>query len=436
MIDLYSYYGGLFVTIFVILILKYIYGESIELGKKKWILIVISYLAIDFIIRRLWSGYGGVELAFIIPSTVIFLSRKRKRIRGMFLVFPAIFTGMIPYCIASLLLIVISNKELSVISSNIYFSILADALTIIALVYIIRARKGFKDYFILNTWDKLIIMCSSVLVVTSLLGLNEMRINKILGDYEIGASIFVLVAMIILVISTVIAITKNKSINYYKSIVKINEHYMEAQLRHFEAYKLSQRETRKIKHDMKNHMLCIYELCKRKKYDNLSQYIDNLGEIIINTDTDLCSGNDIVDAIINEKNTIANKNGININIDGDFGIIGKLAPVDTVIIISNAIDNAIEFCSKLPDKIDKYINISVKRDRNYMIIIFTNPADKELLIKDNTIRSNKGDNLNHGFGLENMKNVIGKYNGELLISCDEIIPKKLYEFKLEMILLI
>ena len=82
-------------------------------------------------------------------------------------------------------------------------------------------------------------------------------------------------------------------------------------------------------------------------------------------------------------------------------------PVDICIIFGNALDNAIEACEHVQST-DKRINLSIMYEKNMLVCKIVNTATKPASKFLETIKENK---KNHGFGIENIKTSLGKYNG-------------------------
>lgn len=69
-------------------------------------------------------------------------------------------------------------------------------------------------------------------------------------------------------------------------------------------------------------------------------------------------------------------------------------------------DNCIEACEQIQDK-PKKIEVSVLYDDNAFVCKISNSSVKP---KDGFLSTNKKDKNNHGFGIENIKSALGKYN--------------------------
>ena len=83
-------------------------------------------------------------------------------------------------------------------------------------------------------------------------------------------------------------------------------------------------------------------------------------------------------------------------------------------IFSNIIQNAVEEL-KRQEKKEKYIKVIVKQGRHFVSVKVANSSDYMWNEKNET---RKKDKRNHGFGLENVKEAIGRNGGEISFLAD------------------
>lgn len=69
----------------------------------------------------------------------------------------------------------------------------------------------------------------------------------------------------------------------------------------------------------------------------------------------------------------------------------------------------------------KNINVTVKQNYDYVFVTITNPTPTNIKIKNNNILTTKKDNELHGIGLSSIKQILKKYDGHLLLSCEHNI---------------
>ena len=100
----------------------------------------------------------------------------------------------------------------------------------------------------------------------------------------------------------------------------------------------------------------------------------------------------------------------------------SIKPVDMCIILSNALDNAIEANQTIDDPDGRYIKLKMYGNGSYTVISVTNPTDKiPVKSSGNSYITSKKDNENHGFGLKSIENTAKKYDGEMLTKCEDSV---------------
>ncbi len=139
-------------------------------------------------------------------------------------------------------------------------------------------------------------------------------------------------------------------------------------------------------------------MLKAERYDEISEYLGNITDMLPVGKLSFNTWNFISDAILSDKqNSVKEKN---ITIEFDCTIPTSINEADLYIILGNAIDNAIEACLALYG--EKKIAIYSGFCHSYFILTISNPTDK---IENNNIFpfTTKSDKSEHGFGLLNIR---------------------------------
>ena len=196
---------------------------------------------------------------------------------------------------------------------------------------------------------------------------------------------------------------------------------LKSQSKHLDEMMVSQNELRKFRHDFAHHLATLTGYFSNNDCCGGIKYISNISDIIINDRGRIKTGNIPFDAILNVKKSMAENKGIKferkIQIPGDL----HMEPSDICVIFGNALDNAIEACESVVNH--KRISIAVIYENSSVYCKIVNSA----VINDKTrkLLTHKKDKLNHGFGIENIKIALSKYNNIFNISYgeDEFILK-------------
>ena len=146
-----------------------------------------------------------------------------------------------------------------------------------------------------------------------------------------------------------------------------------------------ERQRRKM-HDYKNQLSTIQTLIKNGHTDEALSFTQKLTESIAVEMSAINTNHPVVNAVLNQKYRSMQEKHIAVILKvGDLQEI-CLEEEEIVILLSNLLDNAIRESEKVE-------------------------------IENDTIKSKRGDH--HGIGLLNVKAVVDKYGGDMVLSCDE-----------------
>ena len=230
-----------------------------------------------------------------------------------------------------------------------------------------------------------------------------------------------LVILLFLVLFFYIRATR-KERDDLKELNHINEELVASQAKFFESSARSDNEIRAMRHDMRNNIQVLKLLLENKEYDKLGEYLDEMGDNLVNADVSAHTGDTIADAIIADKTAEADEHGLRLKSSGTISGV-EISPVDMCKILANLLDNAIEAASvselsELEDGL-KVIELQFRKTENFFMISVTNPCFAAPEIADGKIVTSKKDRKNHGFGIQNIESAAEGYGGELSVSCEE-----------------
>ena len=131
------------------------------------------------------------------------------------------------------------------------------------------------------------------------------------------------------------------------------------------------------------------------------------------------SGVSAVDAILNEKMYEAQAQSITTSFDVVNLDKNGVAPLDLCIILSNALDNAIEANSRIADENARRLKLKIHGNETFSVISVSNPVAEAPQKTGGAFATTKEDADNHGFGLKSIESTVAKYKGEMLCKCEE-----------------
>jgi len=178
--------------------------------------------------------------------------------------------------------------------------------------------------------------------------------------------------------------------------------------------------TRSFRHDIKNHILIMNMLAEQGNYDELKKYIRDMSGVIDESDYVRISGISVVDAILNEKMYEAQALDITTSYDVINLDKNNIEPLDLCIILSNALDNAIEANTGVENKEERYIKLKVHGNETFSVISVSNPfGGTPKKNASGGFSTSKSDVDAHGFGLKSIENTAAKYRGEMLAKAED-----------------
>ena len=181
-------------------------------------------------------------------------------------------------------------------------------------------------------------------------------------------------------------------------------------------------ESRKQLHDFKNHITTLERLYHTDSKDKALNYMQEL-QTQMSQQMAAASfrvNNTAFDVILYEQEKTCKEQGITFEKQILYNDLSLLKYIDTCTIFANALDNAVKACSEIQNG-EKKITLEVKRTNDILSIIIENTKQNHIVCENEKFVSSKLDKHNHGFGVENIKMAVEKYNGIVSIDYTDTI---------------
>lgn len=327
-----------------------------------------------------------------------------------------------------------------------FFLIFTDILSVNIISYFVR--RDIKDIILNQTWARMLFSQISKLLLFIILKIIKDDYKERETEIPVQYWYWILFVHLISVINLLVIFYVSMVLNDYNVdmhylmlaislgsllivgmtyyiFIKLNEFYRERS-----NYKIIEiknelltkgisekervyKEIRRINHDFKNHVICIENLLKEGKHKSAIEYIRDLKNEAFETYTWIKTGNDVVDAILNQKRSEGNRKNIKMNMKVSIPADINIEPLDLCAILGNALDNSIEANEKIEDISKRYINVIMNPYKDYLFIEISNPSILNPIGEDGQLRTTKKDKENHGFGIKSIEQVVEKYDGML-----------------------
>ena len=175
--------------------------------------------------------------------------------------------------------------------------------------------------------------------------------------------------------------------------------------RYVEEAKTRYDETKSFRHDIRNHIAVVKNLLQSGKMEEAVSYMEDMDDIAEKMSFPCSTNNPVVDILVGNKLGIAKSMGIDVDCSLLLPYPCSLRDIDICIVLSNALDNAIQAC-KCPDGIEKYIHVSGRIQGDFLMMEIENSFHGKGAFKKGT-------------GLSNVKKVAEKYGGAMSIETQE-----------------
>jgi signal transduction histidine kinase len=360
----------------------------------------IAVLTIGIVINLLFDADIYLDLLFLAIWIIIYhLSRRKNSFNWLssFTLSVVVF-GVYPYnWIASS----------GVLDSTPYYSLL-----FISIICIVKKGKARRN-----------LLLSIFAVQYILIAYDYIRMDSVANE----TFIFVIVHLSILSIVTATLLTlysktyfqeRRRSTIYAKTIEKQNKEQMQYMINLEELNNRLKSE----RHEFNNHLGIIYGLMNNKEYDKTTDYTSKLVESVSEYRNIINIPYPAVCALINYKLANVKKEKIELKVNANIPNGLKINEYDIGIILGNLIGNAIEALGKV-EEAERYIFLELKYKPDYIIIRVENPYNESLIYenKEYVSTKNDGDIEEHGYGLNNVKDIVEKHNGLININHDNNI---------------
>lgn len=187
---------------------------------------------------------------------------------------------------------------------------------------------------------------------------------------------------------------------------------------YYEELEQTQAAVRKIRHDMNHHLSVIVSFLHGHKEREAEEYITKLSGEFAGSNKVFCK-NRIVNAVLNSKYNKAEAKQIdcffNISIDGLMGI----DDISLCSLFANTLDNAIEACEKISDADKRHISVKARYQNEVLCYEISNSKINEVVVKRGRFLTGKRDKSIHGIGVQNVKDVVERYSGDIDITFTE-----------------
>lgn len=246
--------------------------------------------------------------------------------------------------------------------------------------------------------------------------ISNRKVSIFLGFISIIS--FMCIVYLVMIISYIF--NENKR---YREYLEKDALLMETQKNMYEVMMAKNEETRRFRHDISNHFMCLNELACSGQLEKVQNYLKGIsGNFNAITNKAYTVGNSVIDAALNYYLSML-ETEVSVEIRGCCVPKLEIDDVDLCTVFSNLIQNAVEALNKQTDT-EKYIEIEFLNRKGYSQIKITNsitPEDIKINEKNKLPETTKRNKSEHGIGIRNAKDTVERNRGVINV---EIIEDK------------
>ncbi|MBR1599416.1 MAG: GHKL domain-containing protein [Lachnospiraceae bacterium] len=276
-------------------------------------------------------------------------------------------------------------------------------ITFIGTIYKKINREGYRLPIVYYAAFAVVISVNGLLLNIYVTGVQ--REYKIV---PVGIMVCVCLCMLGLV-AEMLAILVLGCLHYmYREKEKMQEEIIHSQIQQYKDLELREENTRRFRHDIRDHVHILKQLIVEKNYNDALTYVNSMDNTIDSLKV-IDVGNNSVNAVLSHYYILAEDVGTTLQIYGSLPGRIYVADYDLCTILANILRNAVTAAT------EDTIKIYFKHDDEYIYIQEENPCDKNIYIHNNIPETSKSDKRLHGYGIANIKRIVDKNKGLLSI---------------------
>lgn len=295
-------------------------------------------------------------------------------------------------------------------------------LGILAVLKVVNDRKHWMEkenmIRLIRKWMVLLIILMTLEMILTAAGLNytkryisDNRFREFAGIFSSGAYFAICVLVVFFIYIKNVNEKLEQTAETERKLKEMQEKYYEAMLKREE-------ETRKYRHDLKNHLICLDGLAREEHAEKTAVYVGSmLKQAAFVQQKFYDTGNKILDSLVNYYGAIIEPDA-KLTVSGKIARDLELTDADLCTVFGNLLQNAAEGLTQVQNE-EKYIRVQLEQGREYLRIKIENSASLTEITGEQFLnkflKTTKRDKRNHGIGIRNVRDTLKRYSGTLAV---------------------
>ena len=225
----------------------------------------------------------------------------------------------------------------------------------------------------------------------------------LLNHWQLRAMHFLGLVSLFCILFSYKKLQQNFRLNTEISLLEQQEHSLN---QYVEEAKARYDRTKSFRHDIRNHIAVVKKLLQSGKIEEAINYMEDMDDMAEKMSFPCSTNNPVVDILVGNKLGIAQSMGIDVDCSLLLPYPCELKDIDICIVLSNALDNAIQATKSLGAGMEKYIRVSGRTQGDFLMMEIENSFHGKGAFKKGT-------------GLSNVNTVAEKYGGAMSIETQE-----------------
>lgn len=237
-------------------------------------------------------------------------------------------------------------------------------------------------------------------------------------------------SMVSIGIIVLLVLYVKKSNEIMEEMLVMERQMQEFQKNYYEMLLEKEADTKKYRHDMAGHLICLNRFAKSGDLEGIKAYIGEMNASFENIQCiNFHTGLEVFDILLNYYSARLPQD-TEVKIESVDDCTMDVSDMEQCMIFSNIIVNAVEAICKV-ERQPHYLHIALTKGRKYVQVSITNPMNEGELYQDadGKLQTSKEDKELHGMGLQNVERSVLKNSGRLQyhikekeFCCEVVLP--------------
>ena len=198
---------------------------------------------------------------------------------------------------------------------------------------------------------------------------------------------------------------------------------MESQLRQqqYQQFVLFQESVETIRHKCHDLKHMIAALQQEGGTVQSQQLLQEMQTAVTRYDTSINTGNNTLDALLSKTWNSCEQHSIQWTCMADGAALDFMDPFDLYILLGNALDNAVECLTAIPEPEKRFLSVNIRRKGSLALLCLRNYCDHALTFEQGLPVTTKAQKDEHGYGTRSIREIAEKYNGQMSAKVEQDI---------------